>query len=166
MIVFFFSHNGPLSSFSNIILISYSLGLIDLLERKELDTVRQIRNALAHSPLTISFSDDLVATECKKLSIFRNIKLVFGFVPKDFDVACTDPKQMYIHTILYFYAKLQRLQIKSLSNAVNSLKIRRTNLRLVKFILVVEIKIVRFKTFCYQIIARVRHFVKKPTAQA
>lgn len=155
----FFSPNGPLASFSNRILVSFALGLISPAERKDLDTVRHIRNALAHSPLTIKFSDEIVAVECKKLSVFNQLQAIVGFVPNDYNVQSTDPKQVYIQTILYFYIKMQDVQTTLLSSTVTSLKIERIKLKFTAFVIRLVIPLVRFRTACFRLIARVRHFV-------
>jgi hypothetical protein len=50
-----FGPNGCVGTFSNKTLIAYAMGIIDHDTRKEIDLVREVRNACAHSRLPISF---------------------------------------------------------------------------------------------------------------
>lgn len=50
-----FGARGTLSSYANKTLIAYALGIIDKSTKKEIDLIREIRNACAHSRLPISF---------------------------------------------------------------------------------------------------------------
>jgi hypothetical protein len=57
---------GPLSTFSNKILMGHALRIYDENTRCNLDIVRNIRNAFAHSKRPINFDHDLVIKELKK----------------------------------------------------------------------------------------------------
>ena len=60
--------NAPLSSFSNKIKMSYSLGLITQLEYHDINILRRIRNEFAHKfELNFSFEDQKVSSICKNL---------------------------------------------------------------------------------------------------
>jgi hypothetical protein len=58
---------GPLSSFSTKIQIAYALGLIGRRTRHDLDAIREIRNAFAHTNLEIGFETPEVAAQCNGL---------------------------------------------------------------------------------------------------
>ncbi|WP_152428464.1 hypothetical protein [Methyloferula stellata] len=66
--------NSVLSSFADRSEMAYALGLIDKNERKNLDLIRGIRNAFAHTIANISFDTGEIATECGKLTIFNDRK--------------------------------------------------------------------------------------------
>lgn len=64
----FRSKQAPLASFSSKISVAYALGIITDEVRAQLDRVRSIRNAFAHSMKAIDFDHEIVASECNKLS--------------------------------------------------------------------------------------------------
>jgi hypothetical protein len=51
-------------------LIAFNLQLIDLSERKDLNVIRGIRNAFAHSANSVTFGHELIAAECAKFINF------------------------------------------------------------------------------------------------
>jgi hypothetical protein len=59
--------DGALNSFYGKIHLGYALGLYDETTRENLDTIRRIRNAFAHTPQAIDFETDEVRKEVKKL---------------------------------------------------------------------------------------------------
>lgn len=62
-----FSNNGPLSTFSGKIAMAYRLEIIDEQTRDELDDIREMRNACAHSFFPISFNLPELAKVCRRL---------------------------------------------------------------------------------------------------
>ena len=62
-----FKAYGPLSSFKAKVDIAFALGLYDRKIRKDLHTVRRIRNKFAHSSEPMEFNHNQVADECRKL---------------------------------------------------------------------------------------------------
>jgi DNA-binding MltR family transcriptional regulator len=56
------SRDGPLSSFYSKILLAYAMGFIALIEKDDLDRLRQIRDAFAHTVRPISFETVEIAT--------------------------------------------------------------------------------------------------------
>jgi hypothetical protein len=60
---------APLASFASRITMAQALGVIRDHHRTDLDTIRTVRNAFAHSPLHISFRDEAVRKLCFTLSI-------------------------------------------------------------------------------------------------
>ena len=68
-----FSNNGPLSSFSNKILMSHSLGLISDFDRDLLNNIRAVRNKFAHEITGTTFNHDSIKGKCKNLVIPDNL---------------------------------------------------------------------------------------------
>src|SRR6516165_6267823 len=76
--------NGPLNSFSSKIVIGYALGIYDERMRNDLNIVRSIRNAFAHSRKLIQFDDPLIVNELGKASKLALPKKYWtGFKPQD-----------------------------------------------------------------------------------
>jgi hypothetical protein len=63
-----FRYPKLLSSFGAKIEIGYAIGIYGKLVRSDLDTVRRIRNAFAHSKILIDFSTPEVVNEVRKLT--------------------------------------------------------------------------------------------------
>lgn len=68
-----FSGNGPLSSFSSRINLSYRFGVISQNERKLLNGIRGIRNEFAHKLAGASFNDESIRQRSLNLSIPREM---------------------------------------------------------------------------------------------
>ncbi|EIS4461272.1 hypothetical protein [Enterobacter asburiae] len=64
-----FSNNGPLSSFSNKMLMAHSLGLISDFEKKLLNNIRSVRNRFAHELAEVSFNDSSISSICDNMII-------------------------------------------------------------------------------------------------
>jgi hypothetical protein len=60
--------NGPLRSFSSKIFLGFALGLYGPLLKKDLNVIRNIRNAFAHAMMPITFDSPEVAAELKYLA--------------------------------------------------------------------------------------------------
>ncbi len=89
----FFGRKAPLSEFAARIAIAYGLGSIQRAERDDLDRIRRIRNAFAHTVIPVKFTTEVIADECARLhyyDVFANIE----------DADDTDPKSRYIVTAL------------------------------------------------------------------
>ena len=76
-----FSGFGPLATFSARIRIAYALGIVGKKTRHDLDLMREIRNAMAHSRRAIGFDTPEV------LKLFRQLHCL-----KDARVPDKDPK--------------------------------------------------------------------------
>ena len=72
--LFKFENHGPLSNFSDRIKMAYALNLIDSETRDELDLIRAIRNAFAHSTQLITFNTAEINRD--KLMGTKNLALV------------------------------------------------------------------------------------------
>ncbi|MCC5903754.1 MAG: hypothetical protein JJT87_17705 [Halomonas sp.] len=68
-----FSGNGPLSTFSSRINLSYRFGIISDSERKMLHGIRGIRNEFAHKLAGASFSDESIKQRSLNLSVPRKM---------------------------------------------------------------------------------------------
>jgi hypothetical protein len=64
-----FERDGALSTFYGTIHLAYAIGLINHDIRDDLNTIRQIRNAFAHSELVLDFKVPEVSTALKKLRV-------------------------------------------------------------------------------------------------
>jgi hypothetical protein len=75
-----FGVQGILATFSARIEMAFVLGLIGPEIRKDLDHIREIRNAFAHAKGIISFDTPEIATKCDKIK-FPTRKLFDGYKP-------------------------------------------------------------------------------------
>lgn len=73
----FFGRRAPLSEFATRIAVAYGLGRIHQPERDDLDRIRRIRNAFAHTVIPVKFTTEVIAAECAKLhyyDVFNDIE--------------------------------------------------------------------------------------------
>ena len=75
-----FSGNGPISTFSSRINLSYRFGIISENERKLLHGIRGIRNEFAHKLTGASFGDESIKQRSLNLSVPREM-LMPSFIP-------------------------------------------------------------------------------------
>jgi DNA-binding MltR family transcriptional regulator len=68
-----FTGTGPLSSFSTKIQLAYAMGIIGKKVRHDLDTIREMRNAMAHASKQINFETKEIVTLCRGLHVLRTI---------------------------------------------------------------------------------------------
>lgn len=59
---------APFSSFSNKISVAYALGIFNDVTRSQLDSVRSIRNAFAHTMQPIDFDHPIISAACNNLN--------------------------------------------------------------------------------------------------
>lgn len=64
-----FQGNGFLSTFSSKIKLAYFMGIIDNSAYLDLEIIREIRNAFAHSIQPLSFDTNLVSKKCENLHL-------------------------------------------------------------------------------------------------
>lgn len=64
-----YGQDGPLTRFANCINIGYALALFDDDIRQDLNSIRTIRNAFAHSRLPLTFKTRLIRQECMALKV-------------------------------------------------------------------------------------------------
>ncbi len=65
-----FEGYGPLSSFAARIDLAFALDVIPAGVRADLEAIRAIRNAFAHSEKILHFDDPAIADRCRKLSTY------------------------------------------------------------------------------------------------
>ncbi|HHC6573311.1 hypothetical protein [Vibrio parahaemolyticus] len=107
-----FSGNGPLSTFSSKINMSYRLGLISDRERKLLHGVRGIRNDFAHKLSKADFSFDSLSQRAKNLSIEKSLLMPLDIplpskegeeapLPEIKKADENNPREIYQETVLH-----------------------------------------------------------------
>jgi hypothetical protein len=107
----FSGSGGPLSTLSSKIVIGYALGLYGPITRKDLDTIRNVRNSFAHTALPLDFSDAEIIEKCDKLTTpeRRALDPVFSGFGKSFDISSARGRFIYttrsLATVLLLYAR-------------------------------------------------------------
>lgn len=66
-----FGRDAPMSTFSGLIRIAYAFGLVDEEIKRDLDRIREIRNAFAHASIPITFETKEVAHACEGLLAYK-----------------------------------------------------------------------------------------------
>lgn len=89
-----FSGNGPLSTFSSRINLSYRFGIISENERKMLHGIRGIRNEFAHKLSGASFSDESIKQRSLNLSVPREM-----LMPSQIPIPRTHEEKVPLPTI-------------------------------------------------------------------
>ncbi len=89
-----FKGNSPLSTFSSRIKMAFYLGLISKACRKNLDTIRSIRNHCAHKLDVNPLSDQSIRDQCKSLS--------FSYHEKQ-----EDPRSHFTAAVMLVLARIQ-----------------------------------------------------------
>jgi hypothetical protein len=59
-----FGRDAPLSTFSDMIRVGHAFGIFNKEIKQDLDRLREIRNAFAHSPLSVTFGTKEIASAC------------------------------------------------------------------------------------------------------
>jgi hypothetical protein len=62
-----FGVNGSVGTFSNKIAMAYAMGIIEKDARREIDLIREMRNACAHARQPVSFSTPEIRDVCKQV---------------------------------------------------------------------------------------------------
>jgi hypothetical protein len=97
--LFEYSSNGMLSTLDSRIKMSYALGMLQSDERDDLDAIRSIRNAFAHSGSIIDFSTGDMPKLVSSLYIFNR-----SFVPDSIKSSVTKAK--FIFAISVYYVRI------------------------------------------------------------
>lgn len=97
------SRNGPLATFAARTKIAFAFGAIDAVLKADLDCIRHIRNAFAHTADHIEFTEPEIQAECAKLSQYERATSVElkGRKPR-----MSPPKAAFVITIGMAYAGL------------------------------------------------------------
>src|SRR5262249_55620203 len=100
----------PLNSFYTKIAVGYALGIYDLGMRTDLNIVRNIRNAFAHSPKQIKFDHPAIVKELKKATRSALPKVAWkGLKAQD----------CYVRLCVSLSLKLSRIRIRRSSGGVS-----------------------------------------------
>jgi DNA-binding MltR family transcriptional regulator len=100
--VFDFNTTGPLSTFSSKIRIGYALGIFGPVSRDDLEKIKDLRNAFAHSANHLSFDNETIKKETEALYQVRNATLL--------TLAGFTAKQKFIHAVAQYHWALRSYQ--------------------------------------------------------
>jgi hypothetical protein len=103
--------NGPLSTFYRKIMIGHALHLYDGEFRDNLDIVRAVRKAFAHSKRVIDFDNPLVSDEIKTIKIPKNQRRAFR------KNATLPPQQAYLTLCLRLVSEMLRQRTTALTRS-------------------------------------------------
>ncbi len=96
-----FEGNGPLASFSSLIKTGYVLEYYDNEARRNLDTIREIRNTFAHTKKPLTFNTPEISNSCKLLTYFSETPL-----------PSNSPRNIYIGHTMQFSTFLLNIAIE------------------------------------------------------
>ncbi len=101
--------NGPLCSFSSKILLGFALGLYGPVLKMDLNVIRNIRNAFAHTMMPITFDSHEVENELKNLKFlgwnYQNPSIPGHPDPKEFSFPDSNRKK-YTNTVRLLVRRL------------------------------------------------------------
>ena len=100
-----FGLDAPLSSFAGKTAIAYAIRLIGSSTRDDLDCVREIRNAFAHTIIYIDFSTKEVADHCGHLQLPGRFPPGWGPHDLPWPPPATEPRRLFLATanLLWLY---------------------------------------------------------------
>lgn len=113
-----FAGEGPLSRFASRIKLAFSLGLIGEKTRRDLDRIREIRNAFAHARRHISFLTPEISNICKYFEIIEETPFPPPFMFESEDLreqvakarrayqAPKGPKERFLATTFFLQSRL------------------------------------------------------------
>jgi DNA-binding MltR family transcriptional regulator len=105
------NQNGPLATFSAKIRLAFALGIIGPMTREDIDRVRIIRNAFAHSMSDIHFSSPEVVDMCNGLQVQKlKTKTLGGRV-----MSKGSAQDKFIATVWYISGRL-KLAVEKAAN--------------------------------------------------
>jgi hypothetical protein len=108
--------SGPLNTFAQKITAGYAFGFFDDITRKNLLTVKQIRNKFAHSKIIIDFSHPFIVNEIRHISQpekkFKNRIRDLNHAREYLKV--NDPRNAFISLCMAIYIELMGGSIKSM----------------------------------------------------
>lgn len=125
-----FERDRALSSFFGNIYLAYAINLISMPIRDDLNIIRIVRNAFAHSSLPITFQSDEIKREIRKFnfesySVMDHSTMMVGHTKekRDFVIACTEIQQNILDSIEKHVKDLEkRIYVYSLVNRAFELK--------------------------------------------
>jgi hypothetical protein len=89
-----FGQTGPLGNHGVRIKIAYAMGLFGKQTLNDLETIRLIRNAFAHSPRALWFSTNEIKTACEKLTVIERTKDIDRI--KTIDLPIDTPRKRFL----------------------------------------------------------------------
>ncbi len=101
--IFSYDNRGPLSDFSARIKIARALRLFGPKTAEDLETIRAIRNAFAHSIELLDFDNADVTVLCEGLHLFGTLTLLTGYSSD------ASPRTRYIEVTFVLAERLKRL---------------------------------------------------------
>lgn len=120
----FYGKRAPLSDFASRIFVAYGLGVISQGERDDLNRIRRVRNAFAHSFIPLTFGHELVVKECEALA-YREIRV------DDAEVTFGIPKLRYLLTVMelrWIFYKRAVKGAKEYGKLIDDVKVRKNYL--------------------------------------
>tara|TARA_R110000796_G_scaffold68403_2_gene156655 strand:- start:49 stop:609 length:561 start_codon:yes stop_codon:yes gene_type:complete len=102
-----FGPGGPLRDFSSKIKVAYAIGLVGPKTRGDLDVIREVRNAFAHTMFPVSFEDTEIANAASRVTFAKRIT-------PDAELSQYPPKAMFCAAVsnlaygAFFIAEGQR----------------------------------------------------------
>lgn len=99
-----FEGTAPLSSFSAKIKIAHALGVLNDGCKKDLEVIKDIRNAFAHSIAEIDFATPDIAKFCKRIRFPKQLQSIEGFDGLGFEIET--PKGVFHMAVMLYSALL------------------------------------------------------------
>ena len=106
-----FGINGPLSSFSSKINLAYALSIFGPETRENLDKIRELRNACAHSKRNVSFATKEVA------DLARSMPITSYWTPEGTDADPRRLRKVFIHQCRIFVRALEQGELTLFTEA-------------------------------------------------
>jgi hypothetical protein len=107
----FQSDRAPLSTLDSRITAGFTLGLFGTKTRKELDLLRRIRNAFAHSIEDLTFETEAIKVACNHLVFSHREISKRSYPPEIYEElveVLSGPKDRYIYSTYYIVNELTR----------------------------------------------------------
>jgi DNA-binding MltR family transcriptional regulator len=105
--LFDYDHRGPISDFSARIKIAAALDLFGPKTHADLERIRMVRNAFAHSVHLLKFNTKEVADVCNELYLPTTLTLVEGGGRDQ------EPKSRYINTVITISRRIKTRMVSS-----------------------------------------------------
>lgn len=116
--------NGPLKTFFSKSVLAYGLALIDEDQKANVNVVRNIRNAFAHSRHVLTFRNELIIRELKSAKIPKNLPAAEQEQLRNVIAAAEeDPQLSYVGLCFIIVSQVQDAHISHLEGQLARLKI-------------------------------------------
>jgi DNA-binding MltR family transcriptional regulator len=101
---------GPLSTFAARINVAYALRIFGRKTLSDLQCIKAIRNAFAHSLMTMDFTTQQIVTVCEALTSYKRLTLA--------EKQANTPKEKYINSASFITGGLKRIALMSARDIV------------------------------------------------